>query len=1002
MEQAPGRAVAGLNIVTFESLIKRLSRHIGVRRPISRGLQTLWLREIADEGNYPSLKSSPEIPLSQTTLAELLNAINQLKTNGIGASQIRADSGDVAFPNLTADVLADFSAIYENYSERLGNEWGDWADARRAVANQLTTGRNRGNQLMRRAFPEVNLVIVEGVDVTAGADLAILEGIAKAPGLEMYITFDWDSQNDARFGHVPPSYTRFLNLGFRQAKDSENRSSYGAGHIQHFYRNLYRKIQGAQPSVKKLNLTDRITLLKARDRVKEVEAAAELIKSRALGERSLAPHRICLAYYNLKRYAPIIHEVFPLYGIPYTLDEGARLTTSPFAVAFFALLDKIDENFTSPLEDGLRSPYFVIENLAPLLVDCKFEAELRPSEFSNSVARLIQVLRVKQRILDQERTALREAYPFGIDREIGALHKVESLIVELVEFLISRHGDEQSHPLRSYIDWLKLMASQTTYHLKPRTDSGILALSLAQTRGLDFDTVILGGLIDGEFPDTFRQDAFLPLNQRRNASDVRREQRLLFFQALNLFRERLYLLVPERDDNVDLIQSPFIDELGRIADFSTEPKTSDVLFSPEHFLKYYGKHVWARLEGSDSSNTSLPFRKTNLTSAVRHSLPVVEHSVRVEKSRGITHHLPQYEGELSPELLSATGWKMLNNFRNHTYSVAKLETYGQCPFQYFSKCVLLPPKSGVHEDEYGPTSLGKGIKLHEILAAFYIQRRDKPPIAQCSDAEFEAAVQEITQIAQKFLSVYDADNLFWEIEMETIIGGKSKRGILPRFLDQEREREFAVEPRHFEVRFGHGSASNLEDRILSSSEPVRVGDVSLSGRVDRVDIGDGIFTIGDYKTGVNVPKIGAIREGRSLQLPIYLVVVQQLLNNLTLEDFQAVGGIYYILREDGKANLGIGDSEYNGIAFKAASNNLQLLPKSSNSQRCQASPDSDCEEETIQSVIERSVLYVSEYVSSISNGQFPLTPHDPKEVCRYCDFKRICRTGAIAEDDTEE
>ena len=453
---------------------------------------------------------------------------------------------------------------------------------------------------------------------------------------------------------------------------------------------------------------------------------------------------------------------------------------------------------------------------------------------------------------------------------------------------------------------------------------------------------------------------------------------------------------------MDLIQSPFIDELGQLADLSTEPAKSDLLFSPEYFLKHYGKHVWAQLEERNSGGAPLPFQLSKLTSTVRRSLPVVEHSVRVEKSRGITHHLPQYEGELSSELLSESSWEALNILRNRTYSVKKLETYGQCPFHYFSKHVLLPSKSGVHEDEYGLTSLGKGEILHEILAEFYIQRRDKPPISQCSDAEFDVAVQEITQIAKKVLSVYDADNLFWEIEMETIIGGKDKRGILPRFLDQEREREFAVEPRHFEVRFGHGRSSNLEDRILSSSDPVRVGDVSLSGRVDRVDIGDGIFTVGDYKTGANIPKIRAILEGRSLQLPIYLVVVQQLLNNLTLEDFQAVGGIYYILREDGKADLGIGDREYNKVAFKAGSTNLQLLPKRQNSKCQQVSPDSDCEEETIRSVIERSVLYVSEYVSSMSNGKFPLTPHDPKDVCRHCDFKRICRIGAITENDADD
>ena len=70
-------------------------------------------------------------------------------------------------------------------------------------------------------------------------------------------------------------------------------------------------------------------------------------------------------------------------------------------------------------------------------------------------------------------------------------------------------------------------------------------LSLAQTRGLDFDIVILGGLIDGEFPAVSRPNTFLPPDLKRKAPDLLREQRYLFYHALNLFREHLYLVVPE-------------------------------------------------------------------------------------------------------------------------------------------------------------------------------------------------------------------------------------------------------------------------------------------------------------------------------------------------------------------------------------------------------------------------------------------------------------------------
>lgn len=1000
--RVPRRAVVGLNIYTFESLVKRLSSYAGSQRPVSRGLQMLWLRDIVDSGHHPSLKSNPTIPLPQRIVTELLNAIIQLKTSGADASQMRTASSDSAFRNLTTDTatLADFIAVYEDYNKLLGDRWTDRESVRGAIANRLATEEDRGNQLIRSVFPDVNLVVVEAIDGISGENLSILEGMARLPGLAMYIKFDWNAENDTLFGHLKQNYTRFLELGFHQVSELENRSSRNSTVVRHFSRNLFRKIKGVQPSVEKLDLTNRITLLKTHDRVKEVEAVAELIKGRIQNGFPSAPHSVCLTYFNLERYVPLIREVFPIYGITYSLHEAMPLSTSPFATALFSLLDMIEENVTSPSEDRLQNPYFTIENLTPFIARSGFNADMSPGDFRQSVTCLMQTSTAKQQILNRDRNVLRDVQPSIIEQEIGAFRSVESLISELVEFLSSRYGDKQSHPLRSYIDWLRFMASQTTYHLKSQTDSGVSVLPLAQTRGLDFDIVILGGLIDGEFPATFRPDTFLPPNLRHEASDLLREQRFLFYQALNLFREHLYLVVPECADGVDLIQSPFIDELVRIADITVEQAKSDVLFSPEQFLKHYGKSVWAQLEEVGCSSSPVPPQFSNLTSGARRVLPVVKNSVRVEKSRGITHHLSQYAGQLSLQQLSASSLKKLNKFQNRIYPVRELESYGQCPFQFFSEYVLrLKHEHDEEENEDGLTSLGKGRRLHEILAKFYTQRRGKPAIAQCTDLEFEDALQELTQIAKETLSVYSPGNLFWGVEMDAIIGGKGKRGILPRFLDQERERELEVDPRYFEVGFGRGDSSIQGDSTLSSREPVKVGEVNLTGKIDRVEIGDGIFTIGDYTTGTNVPKIRAFREGRSLQLPILLAVAEQLLGKLTFQDTKAVGGIYYVLRENGKAELAIGDREYNGIAFKAHSNNHQLLPRNANSKPSQASPNH--EEETIQSVIDRSVFYVSEYVSSISNGQFPLTSHDPQEVCRFCDFKRICRIGAISEDNAD-
>ena len=246
--------------------------------------------------------------------------------------------------------------------------------------------------------------------------------------------------------------------------------------------------------------------------------------------------------------------------------------------------------------------------------------------------------------------------------------------------------------------------------------------------------------------------------------------------------------------------------------------------------------------------------------------------------------------------------------------------------------------------------------------------------------------------------------LFWDIEAERFIGGPGRTGVLPTFLEAERERNLEVQPRGFEVRFGPSVRPESTDPFLGSDEAITVGEVSLSGKIDRVELGNGMFVIGDYKTGSATPKLDDILEGRSLQLPLYVAVVEQLLRQQSpsiqgladdLESVQGVGGVYYVLQEESRTELGIGDRDYNERAFEASSRSGQLLP---NSRFQIADTDVDSDPDIIGDIVEVAVGYANQYVCSIADGDFQLTSHDKTKVCRYCSFKRICRVGVVAEE----
>ena len=990
------RAIAGLHIYTLDDLVRlffhrRLNRG---RRHTGVGIQTVWTHQIMEQEQLPFLKPQPEARVPQGTARQLREAVNQLKTSGVDWQQLQEDSasGDMEAP----DKLADLITFYKAYETRLGSQWVDRAGIHRAVSEYLTQSPSRAGRLLKTIFPAVDLVVVSGFDVFFPHDFAILTGIANLPSINMGIILDFDEQNESLFGHVKDGYDRFLSCGFESHVEAIETPD--ADYNLHLSRNLFHTDRREGSSIEKPALTDQISLLRPPNRVQEVEEIAKLIKRLALSQPSPALDQICVTFYRLDAYAPLIREIFPLHGIPYALEWGDRLENSTVVVSILSLLEQIQRGMPPQTQDKVsRSPYFQTDDWESVINHCELNTELSPDAFREAFDQLMDTLKVRQQILKGSW----ESKTRFAAHKINAYRQFRRLINELVEFLIMEFGAEVRHPPESYISWLRLMIPQSTYQWGNPNDDGVRILPLNRTKDLSFDTVILGGLVDGEFPAVFRSDIFLPFQRRGTESDRLREDRFLFYQALTLYRKQLYLLSPQHEGDIELAPSAFIDELQRIAEINTSTDDDKTLFSTENFLKDYGAFAWGGLEAKPVEGSAVP-------SPMLPTLHLVEHNVRVEKSRTVTGELPQYEGNLLANLLSPASRRALERHRGRIYSVSQLETYGECPFRYFSNRIL--SLNLTEEEETGLTSLEKGNLAHNILFEFYDRRRDKPPISECADPEFEEAVEALQQIARYHLNeekakrgLNRAETLLWDIEAERFIGGPGRTGVLPTFLETERERNLEVQPRGFEVRFGPSVRPESTDPFLGSDEAITVGEVSLAGKIDRVELGNGMFVIGDYKTGSATPKLNDILEGRSLQLPLYIAVVEELLRNQSapipgfeesLESVKGVGGVYYVLQEESKAELGIGDKEYNKRAFQA-SRSRQLLP---NSRFPIEDTQVDSDPDVIADIVEVAVEYANQYVRSIAEGDFRLTIHDKTKVCRYCSFKRICRVGVVAED----
>ena len=155
-----------------------------------------------------------------------------------------------------------------------------------------------------------------------------------------------------------------------------------------------------------------------------------------------------------------------------------------------------------------------------------------------------------------------------------------------------------------------------------------------------------------------------------------------------------------------------------------------------------------------------------------------------------------------------------------------------------------------------------------------------------------------------------------------------------------------------------------------------IGEISVRGKVDRVDVGREVFTIVDYKSGSSIVGIEEIRSGLSLQIPLYLTAVRELTGNLLMP----AAGLYAQLRTPVRMQIVMARSDYAGTAFEPAPRSRHVLKGA----------------DELDAVLESAVVAANNYVARIAAGEFPLTASgNVEKVCSYCEYKAMCRIQVL-------
>lgn len=253
---------------------------------------------------------------------------------------------------------------------------------------------------------------------------------------------------------------------------------------------------------------------------------------------------------------------------------------------------------------------------------------------------------------------------------------------------------------------------------------------------------------------------------------------------------------------------------------------------------------------------------------------------------------------------------------NKNLSITMLEAYPRCPYRFYIERVLqlATPEEPVFEIE----SRQWGLLIHAVFGKLY--QNGTVPLKQ------------IPKVAQRILdTVLNNFHLphFWNEVTRQVFAN-----LLPRFIEMEKVlREEGYQPVKTELK--------LKDTITS--------DITLYGRIDRIDRAGNRLRVIDYKTGSAGINTKAVTEQRThIQLPLYAHLVQKEFPKEKIDNI----GIY-------------------GLRHLA----INWLAKP------------DCDVATlIQAAIETTVAIVE----NIRAGKFPAQPAPGLNLCEQCPLNFTC------------
>lgn len=995
----PDRSAQGINVETLGTISSKILSQSLPFLPLSEAAATVFIKQSAAELKlkYFSLYKK-EIPFG--TLDRLKNIISEYKRHGITPESLRDEAKHLTkSEKLKSEDIAD---IYERYLIKCHTlnayELGDIYQK----VNKL--GKESIQNNFKKLYPPVDLIIINGFDEFTLPEQQIINKLSQVKDSRLFINFDYNRDNIYLFSHLDKCFDSLSDAGFKVITDkSEERLNQFNKTIRNYLFNSGRKI-------KKMNYRDRVFVLPSFNREDEVEKISKEIK-KLITDDGVEPHKICVVFNLIKNYSSIVRDIFEKNGLPFNLTDRISLENSNPVTAVINFLEIAENDFYyKNIFRALTSGYIEIGevNFSNLL---KVSAQLKivsgKQNWISNLTESIDNLAYSSDIDDEDKNLKIVSYQSAL----SAINKIEALlkpfeskltipvfldklfefiyksniaskllslpinteentrgfaafidtINEVFDLLTEEHGAEKKFHLHFFMEQLRTACSWARFNVKEKSNYGVQVTTLEEIRGLKFDYLFIGGLCDGDLPTRFTPEVFHAPSFRKKVFAHQTDERNLFYQSLLTWNKKLFLSYPETESGRETVTSTFLSDLTELFDLTiiNDDLHDNLVTSKEELEVDIGRFGIGLFD-------NLP---KELIGQVNITADEIQRSINIEKSREENQFL---ESPFTGFLLANTNYNLsenavakLNSYPNRQYSISQLETFAKCPFKFFIERILnVQP---VEEPTEDIEAIEMGNILHNILYSFYTELGKRNLILDKADeASLILFKKIIREIAEEKISqnAFKSPVTFYEKEKIFGIGGKERESILNRFIEYEVENNNEYYPNYFEVRFGSIKDEN-SDSQLSNDAPIKIDGIKLKGKIDRIDISrdNSSFNIVDYKLSGKKPAFRELKEGISLQLPVYLFAASELLkrkfNKTFSPDQMIIYSLKYSVEDFGKKPVSIRDKEI----------------------------------KTSEQLISSTLNHIKKYIYQISQGKFGLSPHEDREqlVCRYCSFSGVCR-----------